>query len=179
MPRERAAGKQMTGMGGEVTPTDCIRVLLVDDHALVRKAIVSLLAGCQEIEVVGEAGDGVQAVVKAAELMPDLILMDIQMPTMDGLEATRRIKAAHPSLKIVMLTVVEDARTLSEALKAGAEAYFLKSMAPDDFLVRLRGISRHGASRGTEAQRGPPSDPDQDASPSGSCRRTSLGCPVV
>ena len=103
---------------------------------------LSLLATCPDIQVVGEAEDGLQAVGKAAELMPDLILMDIQMPTMDGLEATRRIKAAHPYLKIVMLTVVEEEQTLFEAIKAGAHDYFLKSMQSDDFLARVRGISR-------------------------------------
>jgi DNA-binding NarL/FixJ family response regulator len=119
-----------------------LRVMLVDDHALVRTSVASLLATCPEIEVVGEAENDVQAIARAGELMPDLILMDIQMPGMDGLEATRRIKAAHPSLKIVMLTVVEDARTQSEALKAGAEGYLLKSADPDDFLAKVRGISQ-------------------------------------
>jgi DNA-binding NarL/FixJ family response regulator len=80
---------------------------LVDDHFLVRTSVASLLATWPDIEVVGEAEDGVQAVARAAELMPDLVLMDIRMSIMDGLEATRRIKAAHPSLKIVMLTMTE------------------------------------------------------------------------
>jgi DNA-binding NarL/FixJ family response regulator len=127
---------------GEAVTVDLIRVMLVDDHALVRTSVASLLTTCPDIQVVGEAEDGAQAVARAAELMPDLILMDIQMPTMDGLEATRRIKAAHPSLKIVMLTVVEEERTLSEALMAGAEGYLLKSVHPDDFLARVRGISQ-------------------------------------
>jgi DNA-binding NarL/FixJ family response regulator len=91
--------------------------------------------------VVGEAEDGAQAVARAAELLPDLILMDVQMPIMDGLEATRRIKAAHPSLNIIMLTVVEEARTLSDALKAGADGYLLKNMDPDRFLAKVRSIS--------------------------------------
>jgi DNA-binding NarL/FixJ family response regulator len=90
----------------------------------------------------GQAEDGVQAVAKAAELMPDLILMDIQMPGMDGLEATRQIKAAHPYLKIVMLTAVEEDRNLFEAVKAGAHGYLLKSMQPDEFLARVRGIAQ-------------------------------------
>ena len=127
----------------ETQPAHRLRVLLVDDHALVREGIASFLTACSDIEVVGEADDGVQAIAKAGELMPDLILMDIQMPRMDGLEATRRIKAVHPYLKIVMLTVVEEDRNLFEAVKAGAYGYLLKSMAPDEFLARVRGIS-HG-----------------------------------
>jgi DNA-binding NarL/FixJ family response regulator len=127
---------------GVAVATDRIRVMLVDDHALVRTGVASLLATCPDIEVVGEAEDGVRAVAKAGELMPDLILMDIQMPRLDGLEATRRIKAAHPYLKIVMLTAVEEERTLLEAIQAGAHDYLLKSMQPDDFLARVRGISR-------------------------------------
>jgi two-component system, NarL family, nitrate/nitrite response regulator NarL len=137
--------KGWDGMTGKVAPTGRLRVMLVDDHALVRTSVASLLATCPDIEVVGEAENGVQAVAKAAALMPDLILMDIRMPAMDGVEATRRIKAAHPYLKIVMLTVVEDARTLAEALKAGAEGCFLKSVVPDEFLARVRGISRGDA----------------------------------
>jgi len=146
-------------------PTDRLRVMLVDDHALVRTSVASLLATCPDIQVVGEAEDGLQAVGKAAELMPDLILMDIQMPTMDGLEAARRIKAAHPSLKIIMLTVVEEERTLSEALKAGAEGYLLKSMDPDEFLAKVRGISRGNAPQrhGDTERTGFASVPDQDA----------------
>ncbi|HSB77904.1 MAG TPA: response regulator transcription factor [Candidatus Methylomirabilis sp.] len=84
--------------------------------------------------------DGGQAVGKAPELMPDLILMDIRMPKLDGLEATRRIKAAHPHLKIVVLTEVEDARTLSEALTVGTEGYLPKDVNPDEFLARVCGI---------------------------------------
>lgn len=126
----------------EAASGERIRVLLVDDHALFRTGVASFLATCPDIEVVGEAEDGAQAVASAANLMPDLILMDIQMPRMDGLEATRRIKAAHPYLKIVMLTVIEEDRSLFEAIKAGAHGYLLKSMQPGDFLAMVRGISR-------------------------------------
>ncbi len=122
--------------------TDRIRVMLVDDHALMRKGVASLLAACPDIEVVGEADNGAEAVTRVADLMPDLILMDIQMPEMDGLEATRRIMAEHPYLKIVMLTVSEEDRTLFDAIKAGAQGYLLKKMEPDEFLAMVRGISR-------------------------------------
>jgi len=119
-----------------------IRVMLVDDHALFRKGVASLLAACPDIEVVGEADDGAQALAKVADLMPDLILMDIQMPGMDGLEATRRIKAEHPYAKIVMLTVAEEDRSLFEAIKAGAQGYLLKKIDPQEFLAMVRGVSR-------------------------------------
>jgi DNA-binding NarL/FixJ family response regulator len=122
--------------------TDRIRVMLVDDHALMRKGVASLLAACPDIEVIGEAENGAEAVTRVADLMPDLILMDIQMPEMDGLEATRRIKAEHPYLKIVMLTVSEEDRALFDAIKAGAQGYLLKKMEPDEFLTMVRGISR-------------------------------------
>jgi two-component system, NarL family, nitrate/nitrite response regulator NarL len=157
--------KGWSGMTGEAVAADRLRVMLVDDHALVRTSVASLLATCPDIQVVGEAEDGAQAVARAAELMPDLILMDIQMPTMDGLEATRRIKAAHPSLKIVMLTVVEEERSLSEALRAGAEGYLLKSVDPDEFLARVRNISRRNAPQrlGDTERTTFASVPDQDA----------------
>jgi DNA-binding NarL/FixJ family response regulator len=119
-----------------------IRVMLVDDHALFRKGVASLLATCPDIEVVGEADNGAQAVAKVADLMPDLILMDIQMSEVDGLEATRRIVAAHPYVKIVMLTVAEEDRSLFDAIKAGAQGYLLKKMEPNEFLAMVRGVSR-------------------------------------
>ena len=122
-----------------------IRVMLVDDHALFRKGVASLLAACPDIEVVGEADNGAEALPKVADLMPDLILMDIQMPVMDGLEATRRIVAEHPYVKIVMLTVAEEDRSLFEAIKAGAQGYLLKKIEPDEFLAMVRGVSRGDA----------------------------------
>ncbi len=123
-------------------PVERIRVMLVDDHALFRKGVVSLLASCPDIEVVGEAADGAEAVGRVGELMPDVILMDIHMPSLDGLEATRRIKAEHPYVKIVMLTVAEEDRSLFDAIKAGANGYLLKRVEPEEFLSMVRGISR-------------------------------------
>jgi two-component system, NarL family, nitrate/nitrite response regulator NarL len=150
--RDCAAGgdgrveKMMGGMfTGKAVAANRLRVLLVDDHALVRTSVASLLTTCPDIEVVGEAEDGSQAVARVGELMPDLILMDIRMPTMDGLEATRRIKVAHPSLKIIMLTVVEDSLYQSEAMDAGADGYLLKSLDPDEFLAWVRDIPRGNA----------------------------------
>jgi DNA-binding NarL/FixJ family response regulator len=117
-----------------------IRVLLADDHALFRGGIASLLATESDFEVVGQANDGRQAVEMARELMPDLILMDISMPVMDGLEATRRIKSEIPYVKIVILTVTDGERSLFEAVKNGAQGYLLKNVGPQALYGTLRGV---------------------------------------
>jgi DNA-binding NarL/FixJ family response regulator len=117
-----------------------IKVLLVDDHALFRKGVASALALHMDIEVVGEASDGEEALAKARELMPDVILMDISMPVCDGLEATRRIKAEIPYVKIIILTVAEQDESLFEAIKSGAHGYLLKTIEPRHLLEALRGV---------------------------------------
>jgi DNA-binding NarL/FixJ family response regulator len=119
-----------------------IRVLLADDHALFRKGVASLLAAEREFEVVGEAVDGSQALQMARELMPDVILMDISMPVLDGLEATRRIKAEMPYVRIVMLTATDAERSLFEAVKSGAQGYLLKNLEPQALYGTLRGVVR-------------------------------------
>lgn len=116
-----------------------IRVLVVDDHALFRKGVTVLLRGSEGFTVVGEAQDGREAVAKTQALAPDVVLMDIYMRGMDGLEATRRIKAALPSTRIIMLTISEDDQSLFDALKAGAQGYLLKSVEPEDLFRTLRG----------------------------------------
>jgi len=131
-----------------------IRVLLVDDHALFRRGVASLLNTESGFELVGEASDGRQAVEMARELMPDVILMDISMPVMDGLEATRRIKAEFPYVKIVILTVLDGERSLFEAVKSGAQGYILKNIEPQALFGTLRGVVRGEApvSRSMAAQ---------------------------
>lgn len=108
--------------------SDPLRVLLVDDHVLFRKGVDAVLTTRPEIEVVGEAGDGLQAIELARETMPDVILMDISMPNCDGLEATRRIKSEMPHIKIVMLTVSDDDKDLFQAIKYGAQGYLVKDL---------------------------------------------------
>ncbi len=118
-----------------------MRILLVDDHALVRNGIASLLMA-SNIEVVGEASDGLEALEKARELKPDIILMDIKMPRCNGLEATRLIKAEMPQIKIIILTVSDDDEDLFEAIKSGAEGYLLKDIRTEEFLSLLSGVVR-------------------------------------
>lgn len=115
-----------------------IRVLLVDDHALFREGLGMIISSQEDMNVVGEAADGLEAVVKAAELRPDLILMDIQMPGMDGIEATRRIQRENPGTTIVMLTVRDDEEKLFEAIKSGAQGYLLKKMNSSELVGMAR-----------------------------------------
>ena len=117
-----------------------MRVLLVDDHALFRKALASLIDTLEDMEVVGEASDGREALERARELMPDLILMDIEMPGWDGLKATRLIKEEMPYVKIVMLTISDKEEDLFEAIKSGAEGYLLKDIEPEELFGLLRGV---------------------------------------
>ena len=115
------------------------RILLADDHALLREGLAGILTAQPDMEVVGEAADGLEAIVMAQELQPDLILMDIQMPGCDGIEATRKIKQFLPHTIIVMLTVRDDEEKLFGALKSGAQGYLLKSIRSVDMLHMIRG----------------------------------------
>ncbi len=117
-----------------------LRVVLADDHGLFRDGVASLLSAW-DVEVVGQACDGAEAVEKTLALRPDLVLMDIRMPRMGGLEATRRVKAALPDVKIVMVTVSDDDHDLFEAVKAGAEGYLLKDMSGTEFGEMLAGLT--------------------------------------
>ncbi len=119
-----------------------LRILLVDDHVLFRKGVAALLAGRQEMQVVGEAGDGLEAIMAAREILPDVILMDIGMPRCNGLDATRRIKREMPHVKIVILTVSDDDHNLFEAIKSGAQGYLLKDLEPYQLYDLLESISR-------------------------------------
>jgi DNA-binding NarL/FixJ family response regulator len=118
---------------------DNIRVLLADDHDLFREGLAGIIASQADMEVVGEASDGLEAIVKALELSPDLILMDIQMPGCDGLEATKKIKKELPETTIVVLTVRDEDEKLFEAIKNGAQGYLLKTIRSREMLEMLRG----------------------------------------
>ncbi len=119
-----------------------IRALLADDHNLVRRGIAEILAEERDIEVVGEASDGKEAIDRAVELMPDIILMDISMPGLGGLEATRRIKEILPHVRIVMLTVSEENEDLVQAIRYGAQGYLLKKIEPKALADCVRGVMR-------------------------------------
>lgn len=119
-----------------------IRVLLVDDHIIFRKGVAALLTNREDITIVGEAGNGLEGLQAARELLPDVILMDINMPLCDGMEATRRIKRELPHIKIVMLTVADDNQEVFEAIKSGAQGYLLKNLEPAQLYELLESISR-------------------------------------
>lgn len=121
---------------------DPMRVLLVDDHVLFRKGIASMMSDHSSIEIVGEAGDGIDALEKTRELMPDIILMDIDMPRCNGIQATKLIKQEMPYVKIVMLTVSDNEKDLFEAIKSGAQGYLLKNLEPSDLFDMLEGVAR-------------------------------------
>jgi DNA-binding NarL/FixJ family response regulator len=129
-------------------------VLLVDDHALFRKGLAQLLQKEPAFTVVGEAGDGAEAVQKAQALVPDLVLMDIHMPGTDGLQATRAITTTLPATRVVMLTVSEQDADLFEAIKCGAHGYLLKTVEPETLYAQLKGVFRGEApvSRATAAR---------------------------
>lgn len=120
---------------------DLLRILLVDDHVLFRKGIASLLTGHEDITIVGEASDGDEAVVLAQQTLPDVILMDVNMPRQNGIETVKIIKRELPHIQIVMLTISDDDNDLFEAIKSGAKGYLLKNLEPQDLynmLDRLR-----------------------------------------
>lgn len=124
---------------------DPLRVLIADDHTLFRYGMRGLLATQPDIEVVGEAKTGDEAVRLAGELKPDVVLMDIKMPGVSGIEATRRILADHPRVRILMVTMFEDDASVFTAMRAGARGYVLKDADKDDVLGAIRTVGRGGA----------------------------------
>ncbi len=115
-----------------------IRIVVADDHPVVRAGVVMMLGAGPDIEVVGEATDGREAIALAEELTPDLIVMDLQMPEIDGVEATRTIRAATPGVNILILTTYDNDRSIVSAVEAGAAGYLLKDAPPDDLLRAVR-----------------------------------------
>ena len=124
-------------------PDEALRILLVDDHPLVRNGLRALLASVPNMTVVGEASGGEEAITQAAELQPDIILMDLHMPGLNGIEATRRIVQAHPHIGILVLTMLEDDASVFAAMRAGARGYLLKGADQADVL-RAIGVAAHG-----------------------------------
>ncbi|MFI5100724.1 MAG: response regulator [Actinomycetes bacterium] len=124
-----------------MTGVEPIRVLVVDDHALFRRGLEMVLAQESDIEVVGEAGDGAEAVEKAADLLPDVVLMDVRMPRRSGIEACTAIKDVAPSTRIIMLTISDEEGDLYEAIKAGATGYLLKEISIDEVATAIRAVA--------------------------------------
>jgi NarL family two-component system response regulator LiaR len=122
--------------------TTPIRVLIADDHVIVRKGIRALLSVKPDIEVVGEASDGAETVAQAQALRPDVILMDLVMPDMDGIEATRQIVGQQPGVRILVLTSFAADDKVFPAIKAGALGYLLKDSGPDDLLQAIHQVYR-------------------------------------
>jgi DNA-binding NarL/FixJ family response regulator len=122
-----------------------IRVMLADDHTILREGIKGLLEKAEDIEVVGEAGDGSEAVAKAQQLSPDVVLMDITMPGMNGLEATRQIKVLKPDIKVLILTMHESNQYISQFLRSGASGYVLKDTAASELAGAIRAVDAGNA----------------------------------
>ena len=119
-----------------------VRVLLVDDQALFREALATLLEVRPEIEVVGEAGDGDAALRRAADLRPDVVLMDLHMPVLDGIAATRRLRVEQPGIRVLALTTFDDDEDVFSALRAGAVGYLLKDVPSDRLVEGILAASR-------------------------------------
>jgi DNA-binding NarL/FixJ family response regulator len=119
---------------------ETLRVLIVDDHALFRRGLLMVLEQEPDIEVIGEASDGAEAVKKAQELMPDVVLMDVRMPKRSGIEAAGEIKDLLPHAKILMLTISDDEGDLYEAIKAGASGYLLKEISIEEVADAIRSV---------------------------------------
>jgi len=117
-----------------------IKVLIADDHLIAREGALSMLSGSSLIEVIGEAEDGTEAARKAEELMPDVILMDLKMPGLDGVLATQEIITINPNVKILVLTVSEDKQDLVKAVKAGARGYLLKDVKKSDLIKAIEAV---------------------------------------
>jgi DNA-binding NarL/FixJ family response regulator len=130
-----------------------IRVVIADDHAVVRSGLDQLLATAGDIELVGSAGDGAEAVAVVDAVVPDVVLMDLSMPVLDGTEATRQIVAAHPEVKVVVLTSFADDRHIAGALDAGAIGYVFKHADPDEVIGAVRSAAAGDAPLDPKAAR--------------------------
>ena len=125
---------------GTISTGDPLRVMIVDDHELARESLKYMFSDAPGIEIVGEAENGLAALAACARLRPDLVLMDVRMPEMDGLTATRELKKKHPRTSVLMLTMHDNPDYLLEALKAGASGYVLKDAAEEDVVSAVRQV---------------------------------------
>ncbi|MBC9718371.1 response regulator transcription factor [Streptomyces sp. TRM66268-LWL] len=146
-----SAGDERDTRTGDERGTS-VRVVVADDQTVVREGIVMLLGLLPGMEVVGAAGDGEEAVRLVAELAPDVVLMDLRMPRMDGVEATRRIRAEHPGTQVVVLTTYADDESLFPALKAGARGYLTKDAGGDDIVRAVEAVMSGDAGLAPQVQ---------------------------
>jgi DNA-binding NarL/FixJ family response regulator len=121
---------------------ESLRILIAEDHPLFRKGMISLLSSVPEFEVIGEATTGEEAVLRAAQMQPDVILMDLQMPEVNGIEATRRILQESPSVRILVVTLFEDDDSVFMALRAGARGYVLKDSDEEEMVHAIRAVGK-------------------------------------
>ena len=119
-----------------------IRILIADDHGVIRAGLRALLEDIPDITVVGEASDGGEALAKAVELKPDILLMDLSMPNMGGIEATRQLSQSEPKVRVLILTVHEEESLLKEVIRTGAAGYIVKRAAQEDLLHAIRVVAR-------------------------------------
>jgi DNA-binding NarL/FixJ family response regulator len=133
--------------------TGPIRVVIVDDHAVVRSGLEQFLATSGDFEVVGTAADGNEAIACVAEQRPDVVLMDLSMPELDGIEATRRISEEYPSSRVLVLTSFSDQTRIMDSLGAGADGYLLKHSDPDDIAKAIRAVHGGGSPLDPKAAR--------------------------
>jgi DNA-binding NarL/FixJ family response regulator len=136
-----------------MSPPAGIRVLVADDQRVVREGLVMLLGLLEGIEVVGAAADGEQVLALAAELRPDAVLMDLRMPRLDGVAATRRLRERHPGVKVIALTTYDDERSVVEALRAGARGYLTKDAGAEEIRRALEAVVRGQAAIDPAVQR--------------------------
>jgi DNA-binding NarL/FixJ family response regulator len=130
-----------------------IRIVIADDHAVVRHGLAQLVATIRDVELVGAAADGEEAVALCAEHSPDVVLMDLEMPVLDGIEATRRIKATQPDVAVVVLTSFSDRERILRALDAGAAGYLLKDVEPEGLARAIAAAARGDAPLDPKAAR--------------------------
>ena len=130
----------MTSVDGDVTGAEPIRVVIADDHVLYRRGLQTVVTQEDDIDIVGEAGDGKEAVDRTVELLPDVVLMDVRMPHTSGIEACQTIKELVPSTKIIMLTMSDEESDLYEAVKAGANGYLLKDVPGEEIAAGIKAV---------------------------------------
>jgi DNA-binding NarL/FixJ family response regulator len=121
---------------------ETLRILVAEDHPLFRKGMISLLSSVPDFELVGEAATGEEAVARAAELQPDVVLMDLQMPEVNGIEATRSILQESPSVRVLVVTLFEDEDSVFMALRAGARGYVLKDADEEEMVLSIRAVGK-------------------------------------